>query len=75
MRISTTAERPTVSIQNGRLIAQPDLLREGLIEQREERLRSGRRQFGAGQEFHHEAEAFLRDALEDRVVGILGILR
>ena len=62
MRISTSAERPTVSIQNGRLMLPADLLRQRLVEQREERLRSGRRQFGRGQEIDHQAELVLRDA-------------
>ena len=71
MRISTRLERPTVSIQNGRPICLRDLLRQRLVEQREERLRPDRRQLGRGQEIDHQAKPLLRDAAQLGVVAIL----
>ncbi len=41
--------------------ARADLLRQRLVEQREERLRPGRRHFGRGQEIDRQAEPLLRD--------------
>ena len=50
-----------------------DLLRQRLVELREERLRSGRRQLRARQEIDDQAETILRDAAQLRVIGILRI--
>ena len=53
------------------LLAQ--LLRDGLIDEREERLRAGRRQVVHRQEVDHQAELLLRDAAQLRGAGILRI--
>ena len=53
------------------LLAQ--LLRERLVDQREERLRPRRRQLGDRQEVDHEAELLLRDAAQLRVIRLLRI--
>ena len=53
------------------LLAQ--LVRQRLIEQREERLRPRRRHFAQGQEIDHQAEPVLRDAADLRRVGVLRI--
>ena len=53
------------------LLAQ--FLRQRLIEQREERLRTRRRHVAEGQEIDHQAEPVLRDAADLLLVGILRI--
>ena len=53
------------------LLAQ--FLRQRLIQQREERLRTRRRHLAEGQEIDHQAEPLLRDAADLRLVGILRI--
>ena len=50
-----------------------DLLRQRLIELREERLRSGRRQLRLREEIDHQAEPVLGDAAQLRAVGALRI--
>ncbi len=55
----------------GDLLAQ--LLRQRLVEQREERLRARRRQVAEGEEIDHQAEAVLRDPADLRAVGVLRI--
>ena len=68
MRISIRFERPTVSIQNGRADLAAHLVGEGLVEDREERLRAGRRQRRRGQDVDVEAEAVGGDARQGLAV-------
>ena len=73
MRISTRLERPTVSIQNGLADLPAELHRQRLVEQREERLRAGRRHVADGQEIDHQPEPLLGDAPQLRAVLVLRI--
>ena len=50
-----------------------DFLRQRLVDQREERLRPGRRQVVHRQEVDHQAELLLRNTAELRAVGVLRV--
>ncbi len=73
MRISTSADFPTVSIQNGRRDLLSQFHRECLVEQGEEWFRPWRRHIGRRQKVDHKAELFLRDQPELLKVAVLRI--